>query len=280
MLKSLFPELIKVSVDAGKAILDVYNTDFSVEHKDDKSPLTKADLASHHIINDRLQELSVGTSTVPVLSEESGTVPYETRRNWDTYWLIDPLDGTKEFVKKNGEFTVNIALIKDGIPIAGFVYVPVTDLLYFGSEDSGAWQLPDASACDPREWESAAFALAPGTGDIDLPGSDVPPLKVVASRSHLNEETQQFISGLEKKYGLVERVSSGSSIKLCLVASGEADVYPRFAPTMEWDTAAADAVCRAAGVAVIQAENRQPLCYNKENLLNPWFLVAKPGIDI
>ncbi len=239
--------------------MSIYTTDFTVTTKDDASPLTEADTASHRILAEALKE------SYPVLSEEGAAIPYEERRLLDRYWLIDPLDGTKEFIKKNGEFTVNVALIEAGVPLAGWVYVPVTDTLYMGFAEKGARKLAKAGRIPFGNcWEYG----------VPLPARNAyRPFTVVASRSHLNQATADYIASVEECRGRVERISAGSSLKLCLVAEGAADVYPRFAPTMEWDTAAADAVCRAAGALVLDKETGEPLRYNKKDLHNPHFLV-------
>ncbi len=239
-----------VSRDAGKAILKIYDQDFSVEHKADDSPLTQADLASHHCITTALQEL---TPDIPLLSEESAHIPWEERRRWRRYWLIDPLDGTREFVKRNGEFTVNIALIEDGGPVLGVVHVPVTGVTYFGDIDKGAFrQLADQEAVPIHVTKPCAS-----------------PMRVAGSRSHAGDSLKQFLARLPEH----SMVSMGSSLKLCLVAEGKADVYPRLGPTSEWDTAAAQAVVEAAGGKVTDTD-MHPLRYNqKESLLNPHFLV-------
>lgn len=250
--------LVKIAIDAavaaGREILAVYNSDdFQVESKSDHSPLTKADRISHQIIVQSLEK-----TEIPVLSEEGAAIPFETRKDWEPYWLIDPLDGTKEFIKRNGEFTVNIALVSKGQPVLGVVYVPVSKTLYWGEQFKGSWrQIGDSEA------ES-----------LPLDFQDKP-YKVIASRSHLSAETEDFINKLKELHPSLEMDSSGSSLKLCRVAEGSADAYPRFAPTMEWDTAAADALCRAAGCNVIDVESRNPLRYNKTDLLNPWFLVTR-----
>ncbi len=244
----------EAALDAGQKIREIYNSsNFEIEFKSDNSPLTKADKASHEVIISYLND-----TPYPVLSEEGKSISYEERSRWSTYWLIDPLDGTKEFIKRNGEFTVNIALIEQGKPVLGVVYIPVTDVLYWGSEGDGAFKRVKAGkpVSLPEERDNGIFT-------------------VIASRSHLSEETQQFIDKLEELHPGLECQSSGSSLKLCRVAEGSADVYPRFAPTMEWDTAAADGVCRAAGCYVFNVESKNLLDYNKENLLNPWFLVTR-----
>ncbi len=248
---------------AGHAILEIYQDPaaFGVERKDDGSPLTRADLAAHRVLVDGLRSL---TPDVPVLSEESGDVPYEVRAAWTRYWLVDPLDGTKEFVKRNGEFTVNVALIEvrdgAGVPVAGVVHVPVTGTTYAGGEGLGAWR----QEAGVRE---AISTRPPADG----------PVRVVASRSHGNPATDAFIAGLETRFGQVDTTTSGSSLKLCRVAEGAAHYYPRVAPTMEWDTAAAHAVVTAAGGVVWRYGTRQPLRYAKRDLLNPHFLVAFAG---
>lgn len=240
--------IIQIARLAGTAILEVYQQAFTVSEKDDRSPLTAADLASHQIICSELEAL---TPEIPVLSEESGTTSFEVRSSWQTYWLIDPLDGTKEFIKRNGEFTVNIALIENGRPILGVVHVPVTDVTYYGTAE-GASVLRDG-LCQK----------------ITVTKPHASPLRVVGSRSHAGESLQRFLD----KVGEHEMVSMGSSLKLCLVAEGKADIYPRLGPTSEWDTAAAQAVVEAAGGLVTDL-SMQPLRYNsKDSLLNPYFLV-------
>jgi 3'(2'), 5'-bisphosphate nucleotidase len=243
-------KVVEIARQAGQAILAIYNQDFAVEHKADESPLTAADLASHRVITAGLGAL---TPDVPVLSEEGADIPFETRRRWTRYWLIDPLDGTREFVKRNGEFTVNIALVEDGRPVLGVVHVPVSGVSYVGRVDEGAWKLgPDG---DPRA--------------IRVNATRGVPTRVAGSRSHAGDSLQQFLQRL----GDHEIVSMGSSLKLCLVAEGAADVYPRLGPTSEWDTAAAQAVVEAAG-GLVTDTSLEPLRYNtKDSLLNPHFLV-------
>ncbi len=261
---------IRIILQAGSAILKVYTTEFTVITKTDTSPLTEADMKSHHILETGLKD------NYPVLSEESDAGSFDDRRNWSTFWLIDPLDGTKEFIKRNGEFTVNVALIEHGEPVFGLVYVPVTDVLYIGHHGKGAWIIENASAADLEKWESFGKKLPCKT--------DPRPFTIVASRSHLSSETEKYIAALQKEHPDCVSVSAGSSLKLCMVAEGSADIYPRFAPTMEWDTAAADAVCRAAGCTVSRWSEKVsrpdgPLVYNKEDLHNPWFIVTgKNGI--
>ncbi len=243
-------DLLQLARDAGAAILKIYDTDFDIEHKQDNSPLTEADLASHHTIVSALERL---TPEIPVLSEESSKIPFETRSSWSRYWLIDPLDGTREFVKRNGEFTVNIALIEGDRPTLGVVYAPVLDRLYYGSDNNGAWK---------QEGDGAATPIQA------LPKRQLP-TRVVGSRSHAGDSLMRFLDNL----GEHELVSMGSSLKICLVAEGAADIYPRLGPTSEWDTAAAQAVVEAAGGRVTTLDLK-PLKYNtKDSLLNPHFLV-------
>lgn len=247
----LLDEIVKLAMEAGERILEVYDSDFSVEHKEDKSPLTAADLASHRVIVAGLEAL---TPEVPVLSEESAGIPYAERSAWHTYWLVDPLDGTKEFIKRNGEFTVNIALIREGIPVLGVVHVPVTGVTYSACEGVGAFKAEQGAAAAPIR------VRAMGAG----------PTAVVGSRSHGGDSLNAFL----EKVGDHEMVSMGSSLKLCLVAEGRADVYPRLGPTSEWDTAAAQCVVEQAGGSVTDLELK-PLRYNtKDSLLNPFFLVV------
>jgi 3'(2'), 5'-bisphosphate nucleotidase len=240
--------VLQLARDAGAAIMAVYVQDVAVEHKDDRSPLTAADMAAHHLIVAGLQALTPG---LPVLSEESASVPWAERRLWRTYWLVDPLDGTREFVKKNGEFTVNIALIEDGVPVFGVVYAPALDELHFGERGVGAF------ICDAGEQLPIA-ARRPAAA----------PLHVAASRSHLDPRSAAAIA----RMGEVQLLGMGSSLKFCRMAEARLDVYPRFAPTSEWDTAAGQCVLEAAGGVVITLDGK-PLAYNgKDSLLNPDFL--------
>ena len=254
---------IHAAIEGGKRILEVYNQDFSVYTKEDNSPLTEADRRAHEVIKDILQPTGI-----PLLSEEGKMIPYDERKDWHTFWLVDPLDGTKEFIKKNGEFTVNIALIQNGTPVMGVVYVPVTNMLYFGYEKgSFCIKLTDGYASDVEKLQSNAVRLPLSPEDKMY--------TIVASRSHNTPETEEFIEVKRKKFGEVNTISAGSSIKLCLVAEGKAQVYPRLAPTMEWDTAAGHAVAKFAGCEVYNFNTNTELEYNKENLLNPWFVVER-----
>jgi len=238
---------------AGAKILDIYNSDFSVIYKGDQSPLTQADLLAHEVICGGLQLLA---PDIPILSEESTEEQIQNRLCWSRYWLVDPLDGTKEFVSRNGEFTVNIALIDNGVPIFGVVYAPVLDLIYWGSE-AGAFK--QQGSADAQQIE---VADTPALTDL---------WRVVASRSHQNTATEQYLS----QFAHSEIQNMGSSLKFCLVAEGDADIYPRMAPTSEWDSAAAQAVVEAAGGCVLEYPSLQPLRYNRRNsLLNPNFIVC------
>lgn len=257
-------ELAKTAaLEAGAEIMKIYTDpvqDFGVEKKSDNSPLTLADKAAHLCIVRYLQETGI-----PILSEEGSHLPYEQRKEWSRLWVVDPLDGTKEFIKMNGEFTVNIALVDNGEPILGVIYIPATDVLYYGIIGEGAWK-------------EGALSNSPSMGRIkeNLPKEEEVgrgAFVVVASRSHMNAETEEYINQLRKNHDKIQLISSGSSIKICLVAEGVADAYPRFAPTMEWDTAAGDAIARAAGKHVVNVQTGHPLVYNKEDLHNPWFLV-------
>jgi 3'(2'), 5'-bisphosphate nucleotidase len=265
----------QAALDAGQAILDLYQGDIAVEMKENESPLTAADTASHRVIVDALAR-----SGYPLLSEESSEEDFVGRRDWKRYWLIDPLDGTKEFIKRNGEFTVNIALIDEGVSVFGVVYVPVTRTLYLGVSAGEADGIPEGAYRTVLDESTTAAAWIeslqnPADADrISVSHTPATPLRVVASKSHCNDETLEYIAGLEATYGPSERVSRGSSLKLCMVAEGAADIYPRIAPTMEWDTAAAHAVVTSAGGTVCQYPSGDPLVYNKDNLLNPYFVVS------
>jgi len=261
-INSLLFSAIRASLNAGEEILKVYESDFAVEHKDDKSPLTLADKNAHNAIASVLKD-----SNIPMLSEEGKSIEYAERSKWEYFWMVDPLDGTKEFIKRNGEFTVNIALIHKQKAILGVIYVPVTKTLYFAAQEIGCFKL---EIVDMIEDNLEGIILQ----SIKLPlQRHQKKFTIVASRSHLSEETEMFIDGLKMAHKEVDFISSGSSIKLCLVAEGSADVYPRFAPTMEWDTAAGQAICEIAGKKVMDYTTNQNLLYNKPNLLNNWFIV-------
>ncbi|MXV39020.1 3'(2'),5'-bisphosphate nucleotidase CysQ [Flavobacteriaceae bacterium Ap0902] len=251
----------KASFEAGKRILEIYHTDFEVNFKEDTSPLTLADASANKMIMSYLH-----TTGIPIISEENQLLPYFERKHWDTFWLVDPLDGTKEFIKKNDEFTVNIALIKNGNPVLGVIYVPVKRELFYGTHQ-GAFKVENISNFSELNL-AAKVSLKPKKTTSDI--------VVVVSRSHLSKETEIFINQIkeDKTINSVETIAAGSSLKVCMVAEGKADVYPRFAPTMEWDVAAGHAICNAAGVEVLNVDTGGTLEYNKENLLNPSFVVG------
>ena len=268
MDKNLLLTAIRASLEAGSEIMSVYtdpNADFEIEKKADNSPLTIADRKSHMVIAARL-----ASTPYPVLSEEGKKIPVEERQSWNELWIVDPLDGTKEFIKRNGEFTVNIAYVKNGKPEAGVIYIPVKEELYFAASQYGAYKIEHITQLDSEETVDSLISKA-----HRLPYQEEAQRSsfiIVASRSHLTPETEAYIEEMKQKHQEVETVSKGSSLKLCLIAEGKADVYPRFAPTMEWDTAAGHAIIRAMGKEVYQAGTQHPLEYNKEDLLNPWFI--------
>ena len=273
----LLGQAVDAAFAAGQAILSLYADAGNVEYKADHSPLTAAARAAHAVIMAALRR----ADGYPVLSEEGREMPLAERAAWPRFWLVDPLDGTKEFLKRNGEFTVNIALIEAGSPVLGVVCAPVPGTVYAGISGVGAWKAEAGPNC-----RAAADLLAGGAAPnphwtaLPLPRAETAgPVRVVASRSHLNDDTRAFIAGVEKEHGPVTLVSIGSSLKLCLVAEGSAEVYPRLAPTSEWDTAAGQAVVEAAGGTVANYETGKPLRYNKPSLLNPFFVACRRGWD-
>tara|TARA_R110002020_G_scaffold111085_11_gene256586 strand:- start:711 stop:1496 length:786 start_codon:yes stop_codon:yes gene_type:complete len=259
-MNTLLSVAIKAALAAGTEILMVYDTNFDVEQKKDDSPLTQADKNANEVINEYLK-----STEIPIISEENRQLDYAERKDWSRCWIVDPLDGTKEFIKRNGEFTVNIALVENGNPVLGVIYVPVSKELYFTSADGKtSKKIIISSENDPvEEILKNAKEIKPSKASV---------VKIVGSRSHLNEETKNFIAEIAKQ-NEVEIVSKGSSLKFCLVAEGLAQLYPRFAPTMEWDTAAGHAICNAVGVSVIDQTTEKNMQYNKPNLLNNYFLV-------
>lgn len=252
LLQDMIAPVIKIAAVAGEQILEVYNTEFSVRYKEDSSPLTQADRRAHAVIVQGLSEL---TPDYPVLSEEDADIiPFTERASWRRYWLVDPLDGTREFVKRNGEFTVNIALIENGRPILGVIQVPVTGKVYSAWQGGGAYCQQDGETL--RIW-------------VECPAGSA--VRVVCSRSHPSPDLQEFLNRL----GDYTTVNVGSSLKVCLIAEGKADLYPRFGPTSEWDTAAADCILAEAG-GQITGLDLLPLSYNKPSLLNPPFIASGP----
>jgi len=248
---NILEALLTIARDAGKAAMVIYDKDFNIEYKDDKSPVTDADLAAHKVILAGLTSLTPGT---PILSEESADISWEERQNWNEYWLVDPIDGTKEFIKKNGEFTVNIALIRDGKPVLAVVDAPALGFSYLAEENIGSFK------DDGQSRTQLKVELKQATGTI----------RVVGSRSHPSPELAEYV----KQFDAVEMVSKGSSLKLCLVAEGSADIYPRLGLTSEWDTGAGHAIAEIAGATITQLDG-SPLLYNtKESYLNPFFIVS------
>ncbi len=262
-MKTLLTVAIQAALKAGAEILKLYDTNFAVEHKDDNSPLTLADKNANEVINGFLKP-----TQIPIISEENKQLDYSERKGWDRCWIVDPLDGTKEFIKRNGEFTVNIALVENGNPVLGVIYVPVSKELYFTTSDGNtSKKITVSSEEDPVD---ELFRNAKEIRPRETPSV----VRIVGSRSHLNEDTKNFIAEIEKQ-NQVAIVSKGSSLKFCLVAEGLADIYPRYAPTMEWDTAAGQTICKAVGVSVIDQSTGKPMIYNKPNLLNNYFVVRK-----
>jgi len=243
--------VVSIAINAGNAIMQFYDEPIEVEHKSDDSPLTKADLAAHHVIVDGLK---TDTPDVPVISEEGGIADYSERKEWSRYWLVDPLDGTKEFIKKNGEFTVNIALIENNIPVFGVVHIPATGVTYVGYKSEGSFKI------DKNGNRQKIYSVAP---DLSKP------VRVVCSRSHGSSDMERVLA--EKGIEIGEQVPAGSSLKFCLLAEGKADVYPRLGPTMEWDTGAGDAVFRYSSK---KGTRHSPIVYNKENMLNDGFIIG------
>ncbi len=256
---------IEAAIEAGKEILKIYEKEIKVDIKEDKSPLTEADTVSNDIINGYLEK-----TNIPIIGEEIKNMDFLERKQWKTCWIVDPLDGTKEFIKRNGEFTVNIALVEDGIPILGVIYVPVSRELYYADVAKGTAfkSVLNEEHVSDRAFFNDKDLIAPTPDSKDL-------LRVVGSRSHMNDHTLDFIEEQKSNYKEIDIVSKGSSLKFCLVAEGKADIYPRFAPTMEWDTAAGHAICKTVGLSVISKETNEELLYNKSNLLNSYFVVRK-----
>jgi 3'(2'), 5'-bisphosphate nucleotidase len=251
---------VNAAIKAGKSTLTFYNNDLEIQLKPDYSPLTLADLESNAIIESELKK-----TEIPILSEESQQIEYSERKNWEKYWLVDPLDGTKEFIKKSEEYTVNIALMKNDYPVMGVIYLPAKDILYFGCQNVGAYKLINAANRKDNElfleknWQK-------------LPLTATNSFTIVASRSHLDENTKAFINSAERIYHPITIENYGSSLKFCMIAEGRADVYPRMAPTMEWDIAAGHAIVEAAGCCLVKYPSFKPIDYNKEDLRNPWFI--------
>lgn len=248
-------QIIDLAEKAGEAVMEIYSkNDLSVTYKEDYSPVTLADRTSHQLITGSLHKL---TPEIPVLSEESRFIPYKERRYWKRYWLVDPLDGTKEFIKRNGEFTINIALIENRTPVFGVVHAPLPGITYYARQGNGAFKKENNE-------QIKKITVSDYKGGI---------LKIVVSRSHKGERLENFLRKINSKINSAEYISMGSSLKLCLVAEGRAHIYPRLGPTMEWDTAAAQCIVEEAGGIIVDMAGRQ-LRYNKEDLSNKDFVVS------
>lgn len=259
---------MNAAIGAGKLTLKYYKQHTKVETKSDLSPITQADKDS----DDHIQETLLYTG-IPVLSEESAKISFEERKKWDIFWLVDPLDGTREFINSRDEFTVNIALIQNTQPVLGVVYVPVFDLLFIGIRNKGAFKINDASQMHIENWAAySGLTKIPSVTNLPLP-------VLVASKSHQNDETTTLISKFSNLLGELEIQTYGSSLKLCMIADGFAHIYPRLGPTMEWDTAASHAIVEASGCIILQFPELKPLQYNKKELLNPWFIVFQPNFS-
>jgi len=257
----LLKKAIEAAIVSGRKIHELYKTaEVHATSKEDLTPLTNADLLSNKIIIARLEDTGI-----PIMSEENKTVPFNVRKKWKRLWIIDPLDGTKEFLKENGEFTVNIALIENNKPLLGVIYVPVTGELYYGDKENGSYKTVIEDIQSP-----AHITTEPDPLPCSYPGNDY---TMVVSRSHMNDATRAYIDSVAKTKAKIRTITRGSSLKICMVAEGKADCYPRFAPTMEWDTAAGHAIAVFAGKKVLSADTGEELSYNKEILLNPWFIV-------
>ncbi|MCB9034933.1 MAG: 3'(2'),5'-bisphosphate nucleotidase CysQ [Chitinophagales bacterium] len=255
----MIEDIIAIANQAGKEILNIYHKDFSIEYKDDKSPLTEADKVSNQIIVDGLKNL---TPNIPIISEENKLIDFETRKTWQQCWLVDPIDGTKEFIKKNGEFTINIALIENHEPILSVLFVPAQNKMFYAQKNKGAFLIENNQTKQLHIRNLAEDGV----------------LKIVGSRSHQTPELLAYVDEQKQNYSNVEFVAAGSSLKFCLIAEGIADVYPRLGPTMEWDTGAGQLIATEAGAEVLVFETKQVLQYNRANLLNPYFIVKHPNL--
>ncbi len=255
----MIDNIIKIAINAGNAIIEIYKHDFTVEIKSDDSPLTLADKNANEIIVAGLKNLD---NSIPIISEENKLTDFSERKNWTKCWIVDPLDGTKEFIKKNGEFTVNIALVEHGIPVLGVVYVPAQNITYYAEKNKGSFKIDNGITTALKIRKLAEDGM----------------LKIVGSRSHQTPELLAYVKQQKTRFANVEFVAAGSSLKFCLLAEGKADVYPRLGPTMEWDTCAGQIVATEAGAEVLRFGNNEPLLYNRENLLNPFFIVKNPEL--
>ena len=255
---------LKASLSAGKIVMDIYHSDeYKLDYKPDNSPVTMADIGSHKILVNNLS-----STNLPILSEESKNETYHIRKSWQSFWMIDPIDGTKEFIKRNGQFTVNVALIQDNAPKIGVVYAPATKELYFAEHGLGAYKIENILHFEQLE---NLLHINLRSSNLNLPKT----FTMVVSKSHMNKETEDYVHEMKIKHGSVTTKSFGSSLKICKVAEGFAHCYPRFGPTMEWDTAAAQAVAINAGCKMVAVNTPEDLSYNKTNLLNPFFIVSR-----
>jgi 3'(2'), 5'-bisphosphate nucleotidase len=267
---------IEAALEAGQVILDVYHSEFAVEHKADNSPLTRADQKSHELLIAALKGFHI-----PILSEEGREIPYKDRKTWERLWIIDPLDGTKEFIKRNDEFTVNIALVEYGLPNLGVVYAPAKDLLYFAAGNVGAYKIENplgtdsAKRIDGNDPDKTLRKLLKTATRLPAAKRPKKPFIIVGSRSHANPDLKKLVEEKRREHGKVELITAGSSLKICMVAEGLADMYPRLGPTCEWDTAAGQAVAEMAGAKLLDYKTGEPLKYNRPDLLNPWFVVRR-----
>ncbi len=268
MIQPYLVTALHAALDAGIAVLEVYSGDFSIETKADDSPLTLADRRSHSIITSGLEALKI-----PVLSEEGRNIAYAERQGWESLWIVDPLDGTKEFIKRNGEFTINIALVRRRRPILGVVYVPAEKQLYFAADSLGAYRMKVEDPAGLSENPMDDFLNNAERISADS-FSVARPYTIVGSRSHATPQLEAYVEEKRQEQGRVDFIAAGSALKFCRVAEGSADLYPRLGPTMEWDTAAGQAVAEAAGAAVFVKDTAEPLLYNKKDLTNPWFIVS------
>ncbi len=264
-MKELLLKIVNVSIEAGKRIMDIYDLeDFGISFKEDNSPLTFADKASNNVIMNVLKKIDI-----PIISEENKQIEYSERKNWQKFWLVDPLDGTKEFIKKNGQFTVNIALIENELPVLGVIYIPVQKNLYFGMKGLGSFKISNIDYT--YQTYNQLISEAEKIPNIENNNS----YTVLASKSHFKEKTKEFIDNLRNKYADLQIINVGSSLKFCTIAEAKADIYPRFGPTMEWDIAAGHAIVKFAGGKVINYDSNKEMSYNKKSLLNPFFIVYK-----
>lgn len=270
-IQRLLMVAVNATVKAGALIMEVYNSrDFKVILKSDKTPLTLADRLAHESIKE-----SLGKTFIPVLSEEGRNILYEERRSWEYFWIVDPVDGTREFIRRNGEFTVNIALLRDGYPLIGVIYVPAADDLYFSCGNGCAFKVPHIQPV--REPQIDYNTLIANGIKLPIARPDHS-LIVVESRSYTSAETHAYIDELRKTHDNVELLSIGSSLKMCLLAEGKADIYPRLSMSSEWDTAAGQAIVEGAGMQVLEYGTNKRLRYNKETLVNPWFVIKGPNM--